>query len=112
MNASVQHLQSMKDPQCARSIPRDVGQGLRMLDTFPCRCYGAPLARWQTPQSARACLFMSFPNFCTEELARNLCQGVINMSVEWRKRPYFCQITLFIVFFSFPWGRDIWRIND
>ena len=55
---------------------------------------------------------MSIPIFYTEELVSNLCRGVINMSVESRKRLYFCQITIFLVFFSFAWPLDIWPIND
>ena len=102
----------MKDPQCAWSIRRDVGHDLRMLETFSCRCYGAPLPKRMVLESARACLFMSFPYFCTERLARNDIRVVINMSAEWCKRLYFCQITLFLVFFSFAWAHDIWLIND
>ena len=102
----------MKGPQRAWYIRRDVGQGLYMLELFCCRCYGAPLFRGQIFGSARSCLFMSFPYFCTERLARNDIRVVINMSAEWCKRLYFCQITLFLVFFSFAWARDIWLIND
>ena len=112
MNAPLEQLRSIKGPQCACSIRRDVGQGLCMLETFPSRCYGAPLASGQVLESADACLFMSFPNFSREELASNLSQGLIDMFVEWRKRFYFCQITLFIVFISFAWARHIWPVND
>ena len=112
MNAPCKQLRSKKVPHCAWSIRRDIGQHLRMLKTFHNGSYDAPLARGQVLESARACLFMSFSNFCTEELASNLCRGLISISVEWRKRLYFCQITLFIVFFSFARARDIWPINN
>ena len=112
MNAPVEQLRSMKCPQCASSIWWDIGQALRMLETFPCCCYGARLPREPVLESAWACLFMSFQNFCAEELASNLSLGVISMSVKWRKWLHYCQITPFLVFFSFAWERDIWPIND
>ena len=112
MNAPLEQLRSMKGRQCAWYIRRDVVQDLHLLETFPCRRYGTPLARGHVLESAHAYLFMSIPIFYTEELVSNLCRGVINMSVESRKRLYFCQITIFLVFFSFAWSLDIWPIND
>ena len=67
-NAPCKQLRSMKGPQCAWSIRQDVGQGLRMLETFPCSCYGLPLARAQVLESTRACPFMFVANFCAISL--------------------------------------------
>lgn len=53
-----------------------------------------------------------FSELLHRELAINLCLGVINMSVKWRKRLHYSQITPFLVFLSFAWERDIWPIND
>ena len=90
MTAPLELEWSMKGPQRAWYIRRDVGQGLCMLELFCCRCYGAPLFRGQIFGSARSCLFMSFLYFCTEGLPSSFCRGVINMSAEWCKRLYFC----------------------
>ena len=43
MNAPSKQLQSMNAAHCAWLIRRDAGQGLRMLETFSCSCYGALL---------------------------------------------------------------------
>ena len=52
MNAPCEQLQSMKGPQCAWSIRRDVGQGLHMVKMFPCSSYGALLTRGMVLDSA------------------------------------------------------------
>ena len=60
MNALLKQLQSKKLPQCAWSIRRDVGQGLRMQQAFPCSCYGALVVRGQVLQKGGACRFLFF----------------------------------------------------
>ena len=74
-----------------------------MLETFPCR--------WIL-KSARASLFMSFVIFAYRWLNSNVYGDLIDKSVEWHTRLQFCQITLFIVFFSFVWALDIWPMID
>ena len=64
MNALCQQVRNLKGPQCPWHIRRDVGQGLRMLETFPSSCYGELLARGQVLVLAWACLFMFVANFC------------------------------------------------
>ena len=60
MNAPLKQLRSKKLPQCVWTIRRDVGQGLRMQETFHCGCYGVLLARGQALQMAGACRFIFF----------------------------------------------------
>ena len=60
MNALLKQIQSKKLPQCAWSIRRDVGQGLRMQQAFPCSCYGALVVRGQVLQKGGACRFLFF----------------------------------------------------
>ena len=60
MNAPLKQLRSKKLPQCAWSIRRDVGQGLRMQETFHCGCYVALVARGQVLQTAGAWRFIFF----------------------------------------------------
>ena len=60
MNALLKQLQSKKLPQCAWSIRRDVGQGLRMQQAFSCSCYGALVVRGQVLQTGGACRFLFF----------------------------------------------------
>ena len=60
MNALLKQLQNKKLPQCAWSIRRDVGQGLRMQQAFPCSCYGALVVRGQVLQTGGACRFLFF----------------------------------------------------
>ena len=50
-NAPCEQLRSMKAPHCAWSIRGDVGQSLRMYQTFPWSCYGAFPASWQVLKS-------------------------------------------------------------
>ena len=61
MNAMREQLQRMKGPQCAWSIWGDVDQGVCMLETFPCSCYGALLARGHAQEPALTCLFKLLP---------------------------------------------------
>ena len=111
MNAPCKQLRSMKGPQCAWSIWRDVGQGLRMLEAFPCSCDGAPLARGQVLEPARGCLCL-WLTFMHRELTSNRWKDVFDMCVECFKRLYFWQVTLFAGFFSFILACDTWPMID
>ena len=108
INAQCKQLRSMKGPQCAWSIQQDLGQAFRMLEAFPCSCYGAFLARGQVLEPARRCLCLWLA-FMHRELTSNRCEDVIDMCVECFKRLHFLQVTLFVVFFSFIF---IWPIIE
>ena len=51
IDAPCEQLPSKKAPDCAWSIQQDVGQGLRMQETFSCSYYGALLATQQVLKS-------------------------------------------------------------
>ena len=108
MNAPCKQLRSMKGPQCAWSIRRDVGQGLRMLETFPCSCYGALLARGRSSSHLRHIYLCLWLTFVHRVLTSSRSEDLIDMSVECCKRLHFRQITLFVVFFSFILAPDTW----
>ena len=73
MNALSQQLRSKKDPHCALSIRRDVGQDLRMQETFSCSCNGALLARVQVLESARTCRFIAWQSLSFKTLLTCHC---------------------------------------
>ena len=112
MNAPCKQLRSMKGPQCAWSIRRDVRQGLRMLETFPCSCYGALLARGRSSSHLRHIYLCLWLTFVHRVLTSSRSEDLIDMSVECCKRLHFRQITLFVVFFSFILARDTWPIIE
>ena len=77
MNAPCKQLRSMKGPQCARCIRRDIGQGLRMLETVRCGCYGALLASGKYSSQLRrvySCLWLTFVR---SNLTRNLWEELM-----------------------------------
>ena len=63
MNAPLEQLRTMKGPQCVWSIPQDVGQGLRMLETF---LLAATMHLWPGGKNSKQlrhvylCLFKNF----------------------------------------------------
>ena len=84
-----------------------------MLETFPCSFYCTLLSRGQVSSSqlrhVYSCVWIHFVHM---DLTNNCWGDLIDMPVEYHKRPHIHQITLFIVSFIFLFGRDVWPMID
>ena len=109
MNALWQQLGSMKVRQGTWSIGRDVGQGLRMLETLPHSCYGPEVRSSSQLGHVYSCLWLAFVYM---ELTSNRWEDLIDMSVQCRKRLHFRQIGGFIVLSSFILALDVRTMID
>ena len=107
MNAPCDQLRSKKGRHYAWSTRRDVSQRLRMQGTIPSSCCVALLLSrlWHTHLSF-------YWSSRQKEVTRNICQSLMDMSVELKERLHFREINLLIVIFSFIWVCDIWPMID
>ena len=74
MNAPSEQLRSKKEPHCAWFFRRDVGQDLRMQETFSCSCNGALRARGQVLESGGTCPFISWQSLSVKALLTCHCK--------------------------------------
>ena len=89
---------------------KNVGQGLWILETLPCSCYGVLLGRGQSQFGHVYSCFLK--TFVQTGLTSNLYQDLTDMSVEFHKSLHFCQINQFIVSFKFISEPDTWQKID
>ena len=104
--------QSKKVVDYVWSIRWDIGQALRKQKIFPPSCCSALLAKAQFLELAQSPIYVFFQRFANRGLVRKVCQNVLDMFLQWSKTVYFRQITLFKVFPSFGWVRDICLVID
>ena len=119
MTAPCEQLQSMKCRHCAWSFWRELGQGLHMLETFPCSCYTGLLARGQVLKSARPCLFMCLVNIWTWGSSQELLRRS-NWHVRWMgEKAIYCVFNLYLRSWCLAndwliwgrWGSSPWAVS-